>query len=108
MGFSNSFEIFPLLKAAHSTLPAPTFHSSPSAAQNSDSVSPGGSLRITSLSLGAGALGADLEPEFGAAFFLVAAITGSKPPERPFVEFDILEPGCLVVEDNRDNNCFAA
>lgn len=87
---SHSFEILPSLKAAQSTLPAPTLQLSPRTAQNSVSVKPGGRRLITSLSLGAGVLDEGLDVDCAGAFFLVAALTGKTPPERPFVELDIV------------------
>lgn len=95
---THSLETLPGLYWNQSTLPAPTFHSSPRAVSNSDSVSPGGSLLTNNLSLGAGGLGALLDPPewlllllLSLLFRCVAAaeIWRTPPPDLPAV-------GCMM------------
>ena len=87
---TDSFEIFPSLKAAQSIFPAPTFQAWPRQFQNSVSVSPGGRRRMMSRDLGAGFLEEGLAAAAGVGVFLAAALTGNTPPERPLEELDIV------------------
>ena len=85
-----SFDSLPGLYAAHSTFVNPGFHSSPSVAQNSASVSPGGRRRIISLSRGALALSNCLPGTSAFAPFLVAAAGIDRMPFRPLADVDML------------------
>lgn len=83
-----SLDTLPDLKSLQSTLPTPSFHSSPRAASNSSCVRPGANRRITTFNLGTEVLPctALVGRVIGAPFCVAAAGIERMPPEKAIFE----------------------